>query len=65
MFGAGDGHGDGWRVFKGVSMDSIVGVGGGVDGGVSTCVDSNLGIGVGEAAAWVMVKATAQVWGSN
>ena len=47
MVGAGGGHGDGWRVFKGVSMDSIVRVGGSVDGGVSTCVDSNLGTGDG------------------
>ena len=43
MVGASNGHEDGWRVFKGVGMDSIVGVGGGVDGGVSTCVDYSLG----------------------
>ena len=42
-------------MFKGVSTDSIVGVGGGVDDGVSTCVDSNLNTGDGNgvrAGVW-------------
>jgi len=36
LIGASDGHGDGWRMFTGVGMNSIIGV----DGGVSADFDS-------------------------
>jgi hypothetical protein len=52
LIGASEGHGDGWRMFTGVGMNSIVGV----DGGVSADFDSKMGTGDGNGVKQVSAR---------